>query len=99
MRNRRSPACWMGGRTFTTCSNYLSVSADVGWKGNPQEGPQRILEARGRALTHGAMRKSILFTFLFSACAVWLPTASSACDKEHNPESVLVSVEGCLKMS
>ena|SRR5271165_3916675 len=68
-------------------------------KGNPQDRPQHILEARGRALTHGAMRKSILFAFLFSTCAVWLPTASSASDKKHNPESVLVSVEGCLKMS
>jgi len=28
-----------------------------------------------------------------------LPTASPASDKKHNPEAVLVSVEGCLKMS
>ena len=45
------------------------------------------------------MRKSILFAFVLSLCAVWLPTAGPASDKKHNPESVLVSVEGCLKMS
>src|SRR5271166_4962054 len=45
------------------------------------------------------MRKLVLFVFLFSTCAVWVPAPSSASDKKHNPESVLVSVEGCLKMS
>jgi hypothetical protein len=45
------------------------------------------------------MRKSILFAFVLSICPVWLPTARSASDKKHDPESVMVSVEGCLKMS
>jgi hypothetical protein len=45
------------------------------------------------------MRKSILFAFVLSISAVCLPTASPASDKKQNPESVLVSVEGCLKMS
>ncbi len=45
------------------------------------------------------MRKSILFALMLSLCPVGLPTASPASDKKHNPESVLVSVEGCLKMS
>lgn len=44
------------------------------------------------------MRKSILFAFVISICFLWWPTASPASDK-HNPELVLVSVEGCLKMS
>ena len=61
--------------------------------------PQRILEAKPRALTQGAMRRSVLFAFVLSVCLVWLPTARSASDKKHDPESVLVSVEGCLKMS
>ena len=45
------------------------------------------------------MRRSILFAFVLSIWLVWLPTARSASDKKHDPESVLVSVEGCLKMS
>ncbi len=45
------------------------------------------------------MRKSILFAFVLSLCPVWLLTPSQASDKKHDPESVLVSVEGCLKMS
>ena len=45
------------------------------------------------------MRKSILFAFVLSICLVWLPTANSASDKKRDSESVLVSVEGCLKMS
>ena len=36
---------------------------------------------------------------MLSICLVWLPTASPASDKKHDPESVLVSVEGCLKLS
>ena len=45
------------------------------------------------------MRTSTLFAFVLSLCPVWLPTTTSASDKKHGPESVLVSVEGCLKMS
>jgi hypothetical protein len=45
------------------------------------------------------MRRSVLFTFVLSIWLAWLPTARSASDKKHDPESVLVSVEGCLKMS
>lgn len=45
------------------------------------------------------MRRSILFAFVLSICPVWLMTASPASDKKHDPESVLVSVTGCLKMS
>jgi len=45
------------------------------------------------------MRKSILFALLLSICPAWLPTASPASDKKQNPESVLVSLQGCLKMS
>jgi hypothetical protein len=45
------------------------------------------------------MRKSILFAFVLSIGQVWLLTASPASDKKRDPESVLVSVEGCLKMS
>jgi hypothetical protein len=45
------------------------------------------------------MRRSILFAVVLSICPVWLPTARSASDKKRDPESVLVSVEGCLKMS
>jgi len=45
------------------------------------------------------MRRSILFAFVLSIGPLWLPTASPAADKKHDPESVLVSVEGCLKMS
>ncbi|MGA2905501.1 MAG: hypothetical protein ABSD98_16870 [Candidatus Korobacteraceae bacterium] len=45
------------------------------------------------------MRKLILLALVLSICPVCLPTASPASDKKHNPESVLVSVEGCLKMS
>jgi len=52
-----------------------------------------------RVLTQGAMRKAILFAFVLSICPVWLPTASPAADKKHDPESVLVSVNGCLKIS
>ena len=36
---------------------------------------------------------------MLSICPVWLPTARSASDKKHDPESGLLSVEGCLKMS
>lgn len=45
------------------------------------------------------MRNSILFAFVLSLCLVWLLAASLASDKKHDPESVLVSVKGCLKMS
>ena len=45
------------------------------------------------------MRKSILFAFVLSICPVGLPTPSPASDKKHGPESVLISVKGCLKMS
>ncbi len=45
------------------------------------------------------MRRSILFAFVLSICTVGLPMASPASDKKHDPESVLVRVEGCLKMS
>jgi hypothetical protein len=45
------------------------------------------------------MRKSILFAFVLSICPVCLLTASPASDKKHDPESVLVLVKGCLKMS
>jgi len=45
------------------------------------------------------MPKSILFALVLSICAIWLLTASQASDKKHDPESVLVSVTGCLKMS
>jgi len=45
------------------------------------------------------MRRSILFALVLSIGPVWLPTASPASDKKRDPESVLVSVEGCLKMS
>ncbi|MGD0929311.1 MAG: hypothetical protein ABR902_01545 [Candidatus Korobacteraceae bacterium] len=45
------------------------------------------------------MRRSILFAFVLSMCLIGLPTTSSASDKKHDPESVLVSVKGCLKMS
>jgi len=61
--------------------------------------PQRILAARRLAFTQGAMRRSIVFAFVLSIGPVWLPTASPASDKKHDPESVLVSIEGCLKMS
>ncbi len=61
--------------------------------------PGRILEARRRALTQSAMRKSILFTLLLSTCPLGWPTYSPASDKKHDAESVLVSLEGCLKMS
>ena len=42
------------------------------------------------------MRNSILFAFLLS---LWLPTPSPASDKQHGSEPMLVSVDGCLKMS
>jgi len=45
------------------------------------------------------MRKSILFALVLSIGPLWLPTAGPASGKKHDPESVLVSVEGCLKMS
>jgi hypothetical protein len=45
------------------------------------------------------MRRSIVFAFVLSVGPLWLPTASPASDKKHDPESVLVSIEGCLKMS
>ena len=44
------------------------------------------------------MHRSILFAFMLSLCPAWLPIASPASEKEA-AESVLVSVEGCLKMS
>ncbi len=44
------------------------------------------------------MHRSILFAFMLSLCPAWLPIASPASDKKP-AESVLVSVEGCLKMS
>lgn len=43
------------------------------------------------------MRKSVIFALL--ASLLWFPTASSASDKKHNAEAVLISVEGCLKIS
>ncbi len=45
------------------------------------------------------MRSLILFAVVLSICLDWLPTPSPAFDKKHDPESVLVSVKGCLKMS
>jgi hypothetical protein len=45
------------------------------------------------------MRKSILFAFVLSICPVWLPTANPASDKQHGTEPLLVSVDGCLRMS
>ncbi len=69
-----------------------------GWAIGPKV-DGKIYWKRGHALTDGAMRKSIVFALVFSTCAVWLPTASSGSDKKHDPESVLVSVKGCLKMS
>jgi hypothetical protein len=57
------------------------------------------MEATPRALTQGAMRKSILFAFVLSFCLLWWPAVSPASDKSSDPESMLVSLEGCLKMS
>jgi hypothetical protein len=45
------------------------------------------------------MRKSILFAFVLSICLLWWPAVSPASDKSSDPESMLVSLEGCLKMS
>jgi hypothetical protein len=45
------------------------------------------------------MRRSIVFAVVLSICPAWWPTASLASDKKQNPESVLVTVKGCLKMS
>jgi hypothetical protein len=45
------------------------------------------------------MRRSFVFAVVLSIYPLWLPTGSPAADKKHDPESVLVSVEGCLKMS
>ncbi len=45
------------------------------------------------------MRKSVLLAFVLCISPVWLPAPSSASDKRHDPETVLVKVEGCLKMS
>jgi hypothetical protein len=62
-----------------------------------RDSPQRILKAVRRVLKQAAMRKSILLAFVLATGAGWLP--SSASDKRHDPETVLVKVEGCLKMS
>src|SRR5208283_2432634 len=51
------------------------------------------------ALARRAMRKSVLLAFMLSISPIWLPTPSSASDKRHDPETLLVKVEGCLKMS
>jgi len=45
------------------------------------------------------MRKLILFALVLSICPLGLPTAGAASDKKQAPESVLVSVKGCLKIS
>ena len=49
--------------------------------------------------SQGAMRRPILFAFVLSLCLVCVPTASPASDKKHDPEAVLISVKGCLKLS
>jgi hypothetical protein len=45
------------------------------------------------------MRKSVLIALMLCISPVWLATPSSASDKRHDPETVPVKVEGCLKMS
>jgi hypothetical protein len=68
-------------------------------RAEPAIGPRRIMEATPRALTQGAMRKSILFAFVLFICLFWWPAVSPASDKSSDPESTLASLEGCLKMS